>query len=159
MVTSGQTKSVMRKFTFQNASHMLTFSQASPQSQSLRKRKNIAYVYIHQKKLLEELVPSLIPLLKEHIRLGHADTVDHSIQFIDTRLKGKKDRNFFLFFLTTLYKLCIMAKTSTIWQQAANTTCNYHLLAAQKEPNKKSQLLEKDFRVFWKSRKVRRMDH
>ena len=87
MVTSGQTKSVMRKFTFQNASHMLTFSQANPQSQSLRKRKNIAYIYKHQTQIFKELVPSLIPLLKEHIRLWHADTVDHSVQFIDTILK------------------------------------------------------------------------
>ena len=30
-----------------------------------------------------------------------------------------------------------MANTSAIWQQAAHTTYNYHLLAAQQEPYKK----------------------
>ena len=30
-------------------------------------------------KIFEELVPSVSPLLKKHIRLGHAGIVDHSI--------------------------------------------------------------------------------
>ena len=30
-------------------------------------------------KIFEELVPSVSPLLKKHIRLGHAGLVDHSV--------------------------------------------------------------------------------
>ena len=30
-------------------------------------------------KMFEELVPSVSPLLKKHIRLGHAGIVDHSV--------------------------------------------------------------------------------
>ena len=30
-------------------------------------------------KIFKELVPSVSPLLKKHIRLGHAGTVDHSV--------------------------------------------------------------------------------
>ena len=30
-------------------------------------------------KIFEELVPSVSPLLKKHIRLGHAGIVDHSV--------------------------------------------------------------------------------
>ena len=41
-----------------------------------------------------------------------------------------------------------MAKTSAIWQQAANTTYKYHLLAAQQEPNKKILTLRKIFESF-----------
>ena len=41
----------------------------------------------HQTQIFEELVPSVSTMLKEHIRLGHAGITDHSIQFINTRLK------------------------------------------------------------------------
>ena len=30
-------------------------------------------------KIFEELVPSVSPLLKKHIRLGHAGIMDHSV--------------------------------------------------------------------------------
>ena len=30
-------------------------------------------------KIFEELVPSVLPLLKKHIRLGHAGIVDYSV--------------------------------------------------------------------------------
>ena len=30
-------------------------------------------------KIFEELVPSVSPLLKKHVRLGHAGIVDHSV--------------------------------------------------------------------------------
>ena len=33
------------------------------------------------------LVPSILPLLRKRIRLGHAGIVDHSVSLIDTRLK------------------------------------------------------------------------
>ena len=32
-----------------------------------------------QIQIFEDLVPSVLPLLKEHIRLGHAGIVDHSV--------------------------------------------------------------------------------
>ena len=59
--------------------------QVNLQNQSLRKHKT--YIHKHQTQIFEELVPSILPLLKEHIRLGHAGIVDHSVSFIDTRLK------------------------------------------------------------------------
>ena len=44
-----------------------------------------------------------------------------------------------------------MANTNAIWQQAA--PANYHLLAAQQEPYKKSLTLnEKYLRVFWRKK-------
>ena len=36
--------------------------------------------------MFEELVPSIVPLLKEHIRLGHAGIVDNSVEVTDTIL-------------------------------------------------------------------------
>ena len=46
----------------------------------------LTQIFIHNKtythikhKLSEELVPSVLPLLKKHIRLGHAGIMDHSV--------------------------------------------------------------------------------
>ena len=36
-------------------------------------------IHKHQTQNFEELVPSVSPLLKKHIRLGHAGIVDHSV--------------------------------------------------------------------------------
>ena len=46
-------------------------------------------------KIFEELVPSVSPLSKKHLRLGHAGVVDHSVDFINinkgwTEAKKKK---------------------------------------------------------------------
>ena len=49
-------------------------------------------IHKHQTQIFEELVPSVLPLLKEHIRLGHAGIVDHSIYFIDTGLKKNTEK-------------------------------------------------------------------
>ena len=38
-------------------------------------------------KIFEELVPSVSPLLKKHIRLGHAGIVDHSVDLSIPDLK------------------------------------------------------------------------
>ena len=76
-------------------------------------------------KIFEEYVPSVSPLLKKHIRLGHAGIVDHSVDlsipdfFFKKYKKGmdrsnKKNSEI-------LYK-CITANTSVIWQHAAHTT-------------------------------------
>ena len=40
---------------------------------------NKTYIHKHQTQIFKDLVPSILPLLKEHIRLGHAGIVDHSV--------------------------------------------------------------------------------
>ena len=40
-------------------------------------------------KFFEELVPSVSPLLKKHIRLGHAGIVDHSVDLSIPDFKKK----------------------------------------------------------------------
>ena len=50
-----------------------------PQNQSRHKfTQNKTYKSIEHK-FFEELVPSVSPLLKKHIRLGHAGIVDHYV--------------------------------------------------------------------------------
>ena len=56
---------------------MSTLCQVSLQKQSLRKHKT--YINKHQNQIFEELIPSILPLLKEYIRLGHAGIADHSV--------------------------------------------------------------------------------
>ena len=63
---------VISKYTFLNSSHLYINLQVNLQKQSLRRHKT--YIYKHQTQIFEELVPSILPLLKEHIRLGHAGT-------------------------------------------------------------------------------------
>ena len=56
---------------------------------------NLHKIYTNIKhKMFKELVPLVLPLLKKHIKLGHAGIVDHSIKFINTRffLKYKKEK-------------------------------------------------------------------
>ena len=68
---------------------MSTFSQVHPQNQSLCKHKPKP-VYTNIKPKISKSVPSIvIPLSKEHMRLGHAGIVDHSISIslINTKLK------------------------------------------------------------------------
>ena len=48
-------------------------------SQSTKLRKHKTYIHKHQTQIFEELVPSVLPLLKEHIRLEHSGIVDHSV--------------------------------------------------------------------------------
>ena len=43
----------------------------------------------HRKQNFEELVPWVPPLLKKHIRLGHAGIVDHSVDLSIPDLKKK----------------------------------------------------------------------
>ena len=57
--------------------------------------------------IFEELVPSVSPLLKKHIRLGHANIGNHSVDL------STADH--------ILY-ICITANTSAIWQHAAHIT-------------------------------------
>ena len=56
----------------------------SPDTNPYKKYTNI------KNKLFEEFVPSVLPLLKKHIRLRHAGIVDQFRRFINTRFKKKK---------------------------------------------------------------------
>ena len=40
---------------------------------------NIQHTHTNIRQIFEELVPSILPLLKEHIKLGHAGVTDHSV--------------------------------------------------------------------------------
>ena len=66
--------------------------------------KSILYTNLHKTKhtqisnikIFKELVPSVSPLLKKHIRLGHAGIVDHSVDLSIPDFKKvniKKKRN------------------------------------------------------------------
>ena len=66
-------------------------------------------------KIFEELVPSVLPLLKKHIRLGHAGFKDHSVELSITRFfkSIKKEWTEAIKNSKILYK-CITANTSVI---------------------------------------------
>ena len=51
--------------------------QVNPQNQSLHVYKT--YIQKHQTRFLKEVVPSKLPLLKEHTGLGHDGIVDDSV--------------------------------------------------------------------------------
>uniref|UniRef100_UPI003AF75E68 hypothetical protein n=1 Tax=Thiolapillus sp. TaxID=2017437 RepID=UPI003AF75E68 len=63
------------------------------------------------------------PLLKKHIRLGHAGIVDHYVDLSTPDFKKtiKKEWTEAIKNCKILYK-CITANTSVIWQHAAHTT-------------------------------------
>ena len=44
-------------------------------------------------KIFKELVPSVSPLLKKHIRVGHAGIMDHSINLSMPDFKEVQNRN------------------------------------------------------------------
>ena len=46
----------------------------------------------NEDKCFEELVPSVLPLLKKHIRLGHAGIVDHSVNLSIPDLQQQKKK-------------------------------------------------------------------
>ena len=73
--------------------------------------------------IFEELVPLVSPLLKKHIRLGHAGIVDHSVNLSipDFKKSIKKEWTEAIKNLKISYK-CITANTSVILQHAAHTT-------------------------------------
>ena len=79
-VTSGQSNSVHKQIHISKLfSHIYisTLCQVNLQNQSFPKHKT--YIHKHQTQFFEELDPSIIPLLKEHIRLGHAGIINHSV--------------------------------------------------------------------------------
>ena len=93
---------------------------------------NLQKIYTNIKhKIFEELVPSVLPLLKKkkHLRLGHAGIMDHSVDLSIPDFKKvsttttKKEwteaiiKNIYI----NIYK-CITANTSAIWQHDTHTT-------------------------------------
>ena len=77
-VTSGQSNSGHKQIHI-NSSHVYIYM--NPLSSQFTKpiTSQTNHTYKHQLQIFEELVPSILPLLKEHIRLGHAGIVDHSV--------------------------------------------------------------------------------
>ena len=83
-VTPGQSTWVIFISKFMHVSKLLSYKKnikhlSSLQNQSLCKHKT--YIHKHHTQNFEELVTSILPLLKEHIslRLGHAGIIDHSV--------------------------------------------------------------------------------
>ena len=76
-VTPGQSNSGHKQIhIFLNSSHI----HINPLSnQSTKPITSQVYIHKSQTHIFVELVSSVSPLLKEHIRLGHAGIVDHSV--------------------------------------------------------------------------------
>ena len=58
-----------------SSNHKLSINNKISHDTNLHKTK----IHQHRTQNFEELVPSVSPLLKKHIRLGHAGIVDHSV--------------------------------------------------------------------------------
>ena len=58
-----------------SSNHKSSTNHKSRHDTNLHKTKT----YTNIGNIFEELVPSVSPLLKKHIRLGHAGIVDHSV--------------------------------------------------------------------------------
>ena len=82
----------------------------------IRPDTNLHKTYTNiEHKIFEELVPSVPPLLKKHIRLGHTGIVDHSVDLSIPAFKKyyfKKEWTQAMKNKKILYK-CIIANTST----------------------------------------------
>ena len=74
-VTSGQPNSGHKRIHISKTllTYISILRQVSLQS------NHFADIHKHQTQIFEELVPSTLPLLKEHTRLGQAGIVDHSV--------------------------------------------------------------------------------
>ena len=78
-VTSGQSNSGHKQIHISKLfSHIY-----QPSVKSIYKTNHFAnikhYIHKHQTEIFKELVPSILPLLKEHTGLGHAGIVNHSV--------------------------------------------------------------------------------
>ena len=122
----------MAKNNVQSVSYLLCSQVIEPQiiHKPKNQKSDMTQIYIkqnihkHRTQNFEELVPSVSPLLKKHIRLGHAGIVDHyvDLSILDFLTKGiKKEWTEAIKNSKTIYK-CITANTSVIWQHAAQTT-------------------------------------
>ena len=86
---------------------LFTLHTSHQTTNSLKTTKSVwTQTYVKQKKknikhnFFEELVPSVLPLLKRHIRLGHAGISDHSIDlsmtdFFKVQKKNGQTQDFF----------------------------------------------------------------
>ena len=84
-VTSGQSNTGHKQIHISNLfSHVYQPSVKSIYKTN-HKSKHKTYIHKHQTQIFEELVPSILPLLKEHIRLGHA-----GIEWIGTHKRVKR---------------------------------------------------------------------
>ena len=68
-----------------SSNHKLSINHKISHDTNLHKNKT----YTNIEHIFEELVPSVSPLLKKHIRLGHAGIVDHSVDLSIPDLKKK----------------------------------------------------------------------
>ena len=66
------------------SNHKLSINYKISHYTNLHKTKTYTNI---EHKIFEELVPSVSPLLKKHIRLGHAGIVDHSVDLSIPDLK------------------------------------------------------------------------
>ena len=73
--------------------------------------------------MFEELVPSGLPLLKKHMRLGHAGIVDHFVDLSTPDLKKERKKKIKKEWTEAIKKIhkCTTANTSAILQHAAHT--------------------------------------
>ena len=77
-VTSGQSDSGHKKIHISKLfSYISTLCQVNLHNQSLHKHNT--YIHKHQTQIFKELFPSILPQLKEHLRLGHAGIINHSV--------------------------------------------------------------------------------
>ena len=74
-VTSGQSNSGHKQTHTHTYTHIYIYQ---PSVKSIYKTNHFTNIK-NQTRIFKELVPSILPLLKEHIRLGHAGVVDHPI--------------------------------------------------------------------------------
>ena len=112
--------------------------QKEEEGEEEKTRQSVKQIYIkqnihkHQTQFFRRISPFGIPLLKKHIRLGHAGIVEHTVDLSNQCWKKyiKKERTEAITrqkqkiiekLLKKLQK-CITANTSAIWQHAAYTT-------------------------------------
>ena len=77
-------------------------------------------IHKHQTQNFRRISPSVLPLLKKHIRPGQVGIMDHSVDLLIPDFKKKYKKGMDISNKKKLYK-CITANTSAIWQHAAHT--------------------------------------
>ena len=75
-------------YAHKSSNHKLSINHKISHDTNLHKTKQTQT----SDKIFQELVPSVSPLLKEHIRLGHAGIVDHSVDLSIPDFKKVKKR-------------------------------------------------------------------
>ena len=88
-----------------------------------------------------ELVPSVLPLLKKHVRLGHTWIIDCSICFINTKLK----KNIWMDINKTKINNIQMHKANT----SANLSASYKYRLLTKPGDTERQTGQNDRQTWW----------